>query len=81
MTRTLISSTQLKRGRVLYWTLLAVVVTVFTVVFIGPLYWMVTSALKSAQEVAQIEKQFAQHHRHAPHDHDGHGAYHDAIFT
>lgn len=34
-----------------------------------------------AQEVAQVEKQFAQHHRHAPHDHDGHGAYHDAIFT
>ncbi|WP_430783526.1 carbohydrate ABC transporter permease [Actinoplanes sp. G11-F43] len=53
MTRTLISSTQLKRGRTVYWTLLAVVVTVFTLVFIGPLYWMVTGALKSAQEVAQ----------------------------
>ncbi|SDT78682.1 carbohydrate ABC transporter permease [Actinoplanes derwentensis] len=53
MTRTLVSSTQLKRGRVLYWTLLAVVVSVFTLVFIGPLYWMVTGALKSAQEVAQ----------------------------
>ncbi|GAA1580386.1 carbohydrate ABC transporter permease [Actinoplanes couchii] len=53
MTRTLISSTQLKRSRVRYWTLLAVVVTVFTLVFIGPLYWMVTGALKSAQEVAQ----------------------------
>ncbi|HWS32803.1 MAG TPA: carbohydrate ABC transporter permease [Actinoplanes sp.] len=53
MSRTLISTTQLKRGRVLYWTLLAVVVTVFTLVFLGPLYWMVTGALKSAQEVAQ----------------------------
>lgn len=53
MSRTLISSTQLKRGRAVYWTLLAVVVTVFTLVFIGPLYWMVTGALKTAQEVAQ----------------------------
>ncbi|GLY05641.1 MULTISPECIES: carbohydrate ABC transporter permease [Actinoplanes] len=51
--RTLISSTQVKRGRVVYWTLLAVVVTVFTLVFLGPLYWMVTGALKSGQEIAQ----------------------------
>ncbi|BBH63955.1 ABC transporter permease [Actinoplanes sp. OR16] len=55
MTRTLISQAQLQRGRgkVLYWTLLAIVVTVFTMVFIGPLYWMVTGALKSGQEIAQ----------------------------
>ncbi|MEU4688235.1 carbohydrate ABC transporter permease [Actinoplanes sp. NPDC023714] len=55
MSRTLISQAQLQRGRgrVLYWTLLAIVVTVFTLVFIGPLYWMVTGALKSGQEIAQ----------------------------
>ncbi|MFI6329750.1 carbohydrate ABC transporter permease [Micromonospora chersina] len=54
-TRTLISQAQLSRGRgrVVYWTLLAVVVVVFTLVFIGPLYWMVTGALKSGQEIAQ----------------------------
>ncbi|MEU4371425.1 carbohydrate ABC transporter permease [Micromonospora chersina] len=54
-TRTLISQAQLTRGRgrVVYWTLLAVVVVVFTLVFIGPLYWMVTGALKSGQEIAQ----------------------------
>ncbi|MEU8663850.1 carbohydrate ABC transporter permease [Actinoplanes philippinensis] len=52
-TRTLVSSTQLKKGRAVYWTLLALVVSVFTLVFIGPLYWMVTGALKTAQEVAQ----------------------------
>ncbi|SCL51967.1 carbohydrate ABC transporter permease [Micromonospora chersina] len=54
-TRTLISQAQLTRGRgrVIYWTLLAVVVVVFTLVFIGPLYWMVTGALKSGQEIAQ----------------------------
>jgi multiple sugar transport system permease protein len=54
-TRTLISDAQLRRGKgkVLYWTVLTLVVVVFTLVFIGPLYWMVIGALKSAQEVAQ----------------------------
>lgn len=54
-TRTLISQAQLRRGRgrVVYWTLLAVVVVGFTLVFLGPLYWMVTGALKSGQEIAQ----------------------------
>ncbi|BAL91811.1 putative sugar ABC transporter permease protein [Actinoplanes missouriensis 431] len=55
MSRTLISQAQLQRGRgrVLYWLVLSVVVAVFTLVFIGPLYWMVTGALKSGQEIAQ----------------------------
>ncbi|HET6483209.1 MAG TPA: carbohydrate ABC transporter permease [Actinoplanes sp.] len=54
-TRTLISQAQLRRGRgkVIYWTLLTVVVAGFTLVFLGPLYWMVTGALKSGQEIAQ----------------------------
>jgi multiple sugar transport system permease protein len=54
-TRTLISHAQLRRGRgkVIYWTVLAVVVVGFTLVFLGPLYWMVTGALKSGQEIAQ----------------------------
>ncbi|WP_405652012.1 carbohydrate ABC transporter permease [Streptomyces sp. RK9] len=54
-TRTLISPAQLARprGRFLYWTALALVLVVFTLVFIGPLYWMVTSGLKSPQEFAQ----------------------------
>jgi multiple sugar transport system permease protein len=53
--RTLISNAQLNRrsGRRLYWILLALVVVLFTVVFIGPFYWMVTGALKSGAEVAQ----------------------------
>jgi multiple sugar transport system permease protein len=53
--RTLISHAQRTRGRgrVIYWTVLAVVVVGFTLVFIGPLYWMVTGALKSGQEIAQ----------------------------
>ncbi|MGW6057350.1 carbohydrate ABC transporter permease [Streptomyces sp. NPDC055189] len=54
-TRTLISPAQLARprGKFLYWTAFAVVTIVFTLVFIGPLYWMVISGLKSPQEFAQ----------------------------
>jgi multiple sugar transport system permease protein len=54
-TRTLISPAQLARprGKVLYWTAFTVVTALFTLVFIGPLYWMVTSGLKSPQEFAQ----------------------------
>jgi multiple sugar transport system permease protein len=55
MTRTLISQAQIRRGRgrYVYWTLLILTVLAFTLVFIGPLYWMVTGALKSGQEIAQ----------------------------
>jgi multiple sugar transport system permease protein len=54
-TRTLISQAQLQRGRgrIIYWSLLAVVVLIFTLVFLGPLYWMVTGALKTGEEIAQ----------------------------
>lgn len=54
-TRTLISQAQLRRGtgRAFYWTVLAVVIIGCTLVFLGPLYWMVTGALKSGQEIAQ----------------------------
>ncbi|MEV2251642.1 carbohydrate ABC transporter permease [Streptomyces sp. NPDC050147] len=54
-TRTLISPAQLARprGKVLYWTAFTVVTVLFTLIFIGPLYWMVTSGLKSPQEFAQ----------------------------
>jgi multiple sugar transport system permease protein len=53
MTRTLISPAQLRRGRAFYWVLLLVVLLIFTLVFIGPLYWMVTGALKTGPEIAQ----------------------------
>jgi multiple sugar transport system permease protein len=55
MTRTLISPSQLRRGRgqTVYWILLIGVVAGFTLIFLGPLYWMVTGALKSGTEIAQ----------------------------
>ncbi|MFG2650652.1 carbohydrate ABC transporter permease [Streptomyces sp. NPDC048436] len=54
-TRTLISPAQLARprGKFLYRSSFTLVTVVFTLVFIGPLYWMVTSGLKSPQEFAQ----------------------------
>ncbi|MGI5492090.1 carbohydrate ABC transporter permease [Microtetraspora malaysiensis] len=42
------------RGRIVYWTVLVAVVAAFTAIFVFPLYWMVTSALKSPEEIAQI---------------------------
>jgi multiple sugar transport system permease protein len=51
-TRTLVAPHRLNKR--LYWILVATTVLVFTVVFTGPLYWMVTGGLKSGQEVAQV---------------------------
>jgi multiple sugar transport system permease protein len=55
-TRTLISPAQLNRasGRRIYWALVIFIVIAFTLIFIGPLYWMVTGALKTGKEIAQI---------------------------
>ncbi|MBX9421428.1 MULTISPECIES: carbohydrate ABC transporter permease [Streptomyces] len=54
-TRTLISPAVLARprGKVLYRIVFAAVVVLFTLVFLGPLYWLVSSGFKDAQEVIQ----------------------------
>ncbi|MFD9032763.1 carbohydrate ABC transporter permease [Streptomyces sp. NPDC059567] len=54
-TRTLISPAQraTRRGRVLYRATLAVVLGGVTLVFLGPLYWMVSSGFKDTQEVVR----------------------------
>ncbi|MCY0944216.1 carbohydrate ABC transporter permease [Streptomyces antarcticus] len=54
--RTLISPAQLgrTRGKILYWTVLVLVVAGFTLAFLGPLYWMVANGLKSTEEFAQV---------------------------
>ncbi|MDJ0381950.1 carbohydrate ABC transporter permease [Streptomyces sp. G-G2] len=54
--RTLISPAQLgrTRGKVLYWTVFVLVVAGFTLVFLGPLYWMVANGLKSTEEFAKV---------------------------
>jgi multiple sugar transport system permease protein len=55
MNRTLISAATWNRpgGKALYWVLFTVVIVVFTLVFLGPLYWMVTGGFKSTQEIIQ----------------------------
>ncbi|MEE1738749.1 carbohydrate ABC transporter permease [Streptomyces sp. BE147] len=52
-TRTLIAPAQLARpgGKAVYWIVFAVVVGGFSLVFLGPLYWLVSSGFKDAQEV------------------------------
>jgi len=51
-TRTLISEVQLNRrsGRIVYRVVLTLVIVGFTLVFIGPLYFLFTDGLKSTQE-------------------------------
>jgi multiple sugar transport system permease protein len=58
--RTLVSPLALRtpRGRLMYWTILTIVVVGFTGAFVFPLYWMVTGALKSPDELAQIPPSF-----------------------
>ncbi|MFD6279084.1 carbohydrate ABC transporter permease [Streptomyces sp. NPDC060209] len=53
--RTLISPAQLgrPRGKAVYWIVFGLVAVGFTLVFLGPLYWMVTGGLKTTQEVVQ----------------------------
>ena len=54
-TRTLTSSAQLnrRRGRITYRIVLTLVIVVFTLVFIGPLYFLFSDGVKSATEVVQ----------------------------
>ncbi|GHH28698.1 carbohydrate ABC transporter permease [Streptomyces rubradiris] len=54
-TRTLISPAALARprGKALYWTVFTAVVVLFALAFLFPVYWMVTGALKSPDEVAR----------------------------
>ncbi|MFF4627821.1 carbohydrate ABC transporter permease [Streptomyces griseorubiginosus] len=54
-TRTLISPAALARprGKAVYWTVLTSVVVLFALAFLFPVYWMVTGAIKSPDEVAR----------------------------
>jgi multiple sugar transport system permease protein len=65
-TRTLVSSVTLnsKRGKIIYRTVLALVIAVFTLVFIGPMYFLFTDGLKSTQEVIATPPTLYPHHVH-----------------
>jgi multiple sugar transport system permease protein len=53
--RTLVSPTQLRspRGKAVYWTVFAVVLLLFVLAFIFPLYWAITGAMKDPAELAR----------------------------
>ncbi|MEU3978990.1 carbohydrate ABC transporter permease [Streptomyces sp. NPDC026672] len=59
-TRTLVSPATLARprGRAVYWTVFTAVVLLFTLAFLFPVYWMVTGAMKSPDEVARTPPTF-----------------------
>ena len=65
-TRTLISSAQLNRpgGRIIYRIVLTLVIVVFTLVFIGPLYFLFSDGLKSTQEAIQVPPTIIPAHVH-----------------
>ncbi|MEU6542961.1 carbohydrate ABC transporter permease [Streptomyces sp. NPDC046859] len=54
-TRTLLSPAALARprGKAAYWTVFTGTVLLFVIAFLFPVYWMVTGAVKSADEVAR----------------------------
>jgi len=65
-TRTLISSAQLnrRRGKITYRIILTLVIVVFTLVFIGPLYFLFADGLKSTQEAIATPPTLYPHHLH-----------------
>jgi multiple sugar transport system permease protein len=54
--RTLVSPAQLRsrKGKTIYWIVLACTLVAFTLAFLFPLYWAVTGAMKSSTELAQM---------------------------
>ncbi|MET8612383.1 carbohydrate ABC transporter permease [Streptomyces misionensis] len=65
-TRTLISPATLARprGKAIYWTVFTVVVVLFALAFLFPVYWMVTGAMKSPDEVARTPPTLLPEHWH-----------------
>jgi multiple sugar transport system permease protein len=64
--RTLVSSSQLNlpRGKIIYRIVLTLVVVIFTLVFIGPLYFLFTDGLKSTTEAVQVPPTLFPAHLH-----------------
>jgi multiple sugar transport system permease protein len=65
-TRTLISSAQLNRrgSKITYRIVLTLVVVIFTLVFIGPLYFLFSDGLKSTAESIQVPPTIIPQHLH-----------------
>jgi multiple sugar transport system permease protein len=63
-TRTLLSSSQLSRpgNRIAYRVILTLVIVIFTLIFIGPLYFLFADGLKSTQEAIATPPTLYPHH-------------------
>jgi multiple sugar transport system permease protein len=63
-TRTLISSVQMNRpqGKIIYRIVLTLVIVAFTLIFIGPMYFLFTDGLKSTQEAIATPPTLYPHH-------------------
>jgi multiple sugar transport system permease protein len=62
--RSLISAAQLNRHRITYRVVLTLVVVIFTLVFIGPLYFLFSDGLKSTAEAVQVPPTIIPAHVH-----------------
>ena len=62
--RSLISAAQLNRHRVAYRVVLTLIVVIFTLIFIGPLYFLFSDGLKSTQEAVQVPPTLVPAHVH-----------------
>ena len=62
--RSLISAAQLNRHKATYRVVLTLVIVVFTLIFIGPLYFLFTDGLKSTSEAVQVPPTIVPAHVH-----------------
>lgn len=62
--RSLISAAQLNRHRVTYRVVLTLIVVIFTLIFIGPLYFLFSDGLKSTTEAVQVPPTIVPAHVH-----------------
>ncbi|MEV0278806.1 carbohydrate ABC transporter permease [Streptomyces sp. NPDC050610] len=65
-TRTLVRPGVLRtrKGKLVYWSVLAVALALFTVAFLVPLYWAATGAMKSSAELARTPPTYVPEHWH-----------------
>ncbi|MEV0263794.1 carbohydrate ABC transporter permease [Streptomyces sp. NPDC050617] len=65
-TRTLVRPGVLRtrKGKLVYWSALAVALALFTVAFLVPLYWAATGAMKSSAELARNPPTYVPEHWH-----------------
>ncbi|AZS83849.1 carbohydrate ABC transporter permease [Streptomyces griseoviridis] len=65
-TRTLVSPATLARprGRAVYWTVFTGIVVLFALAFLFPVYWMVSGAMKSPDEIARTPPTLVPHDWH-----------------